>query len=219
MKNRLLVSLLNRLGLVLFAFDPKDAADKKILDDAIADAISGLQSKNADLLTEVKKLKKGREIDPQTVTDLETENEKLTADLAIAQKTAKDATKAAETATNALKSESTAVARLLIDSGLVSELTKHGVTNPVHLKAAQAMLRGGVTIAADGENRVAKIGDKVLADAVKEWAGSDEGKFFVTAATNSGGGAAGGGGKPNGADLMKMPPIERMNAARAAPTK
>ena len=50
-----------------------------------------------------------------------------------------------------------------------------------------------VVLTADGENRIAKVGDKPLAEFVKAWAVSDEGKAFVDAPGNSGGGAHGGG--------------------------
>ena len=47
-------------------------------------------------------------------------------------------------------------------------------------------------VVADGDTRKAMIGDKAVADAIKEWAGSDAGKKFVAAPNNSGGGATGG---------------------------
>lgn len=62
------------------------------------------------------------------------------------------------------------------------------------LKAAQAMLRSNVQIEIDGDNRVAKFGDKALSEAIKEWAASDEGKHFVSATVNGGGGGTGGTG-------------------------
>jgi len=82
----------------------------------------------------------------------------------------------------------------LVDNGLVSELTKAGVTNPYHLKAAQALLKSQVQLVQDGETKLAKVGDKNLPDFVKEWANGDEGKHFVAAKQNAGGGANGGQG-------------------------
>ncbi len=216
--NRLLHALLGRLGLMLNAFDPKDPADAKALQDAIDAAVAPLLSKNRELLDELKTARKGKTIDPADVEKLEAQIDKLTEERDTALKASKDATKAAETATKALTAESGFTQRLLIDNGLVSELTKNGVTNPAHLKAAQAMLRAGVTIKVDGENRIAQVGDKALADSVKEWAASDEGKNFVSAAGSSGGGAPGGGGAA-GADLMKLSPQARMDAGRAGVKK
>lgn len=167
--------------------------EKAALQAAIDEAVQGLKTKNDELILKNKKLAKGQEIDPQTVVDLENQLDAMKGELTTAQKAAKEAVKTAETATKALQAESGFTQKLLVDNGLVSELTKHGVTNPVHLKAAQAMLRSGVQIVADGENRTAKFGDKALADYVKEWATGDEGKHFVAAPNNSGGGAQGGG--------------------------
>ena len=54
----------------------------------------------------------------------------------------------------------------------------------------------------EGDNRIAKIGDKDLKSFVSEWVSSDEGKHYTEAPANSGGGAQGGGGK---ADSKTMP--------------
>lgn len=189
---------------------------KAALAKAVEDATAPLVEKNRELLGELKKARKSAEITPEQLADVEAERDKLQADLTAAQKAVKAATAAAEAATKQLADESGFTQKLLVDNGLVSELTKHGVTDPAYIKAAQALLRSGVQIVADGENRVAKVGDKALGDHVKEWAASDEGKRFVTAAANGGGGAGGGNGKPAAADIMKLPPTERMNAGRKA---
>lgn len=189
---------------------------KAALAKAIEDATAPLVEKNRELLGELKKARKSAEITPEQLAEVEAERDKLQADLTAANKAVKAATAAAEQATKALQDESGFTQRLLVDNGLVSELTKQGVTDPAYIKAAQALLRSGVQIVADGENRIAKVGDKALGDHVKEWAASDEGKRFVTAAANGGGGAGGGNGKPVAADVMKLPPTERMNAGRKA---
>lgn len=187
---------------------------KAALKAAIEEATAPLAEKNRELLGELKKARKSADITPEQLAEVEGERDKLQSELSAAQKQAKEATKAAESATKQLADESGFTARLLVDNGLVSELTKNGVTNPVHVKAAQAMLRASVQVAVDGENRIAKVGDKSLADHVKEWAAGDEGKHFVTAAANGGGGASGGSGKMASADVMKLSPVERMNAGR-----
>jgi len=190
--------------------------EKAALDAAIETATAPLIAKNRELLGELKEARKGRTIDPAQVEALESRIEALNADLAAANKTAKDATKAAETAAKALESEAGFSQRLLVDNGLLSALTAHGVSDPFYQKGAAALLRSQVQIVIDGDNRVAKIGDKPLDVAIKEWVGSDEGKRYAMAPGNSGGGAAGGAGGSQSADLMKLPPVERMNAARAA---
>ncbi len=74
-----------------------------------------------------------------------------------------------------------------IDLGLTSALTSAGV-KPEFMRAASTMLKGEAELSESG---VALRG-KPLADAIKEWAASDEGKAFV-ANGNAGGGAEGGG--------------------------
>lgn len=183
-------------------FDANDPEVKAAIQAAVDAATAPLVAKRDELLGEVKKLRKSAEISPDQLAAVEAERDKLQADLTAAQKQVKDATKAAETATKQLEAETGFTQKLLVDNGLVSELTKHGVTNPVHLKAAQALLRGNVQIAIDGENRVAKVGDKALADFVKEWASGDEGKHFVAAQQNTGGGAGGGSGGGKGQNTL-----------------
>lgn len=161
---------------------------------AVEEATKGLISKRDELLREVKELKKGRQINPEDVAALETEVETLKGQLSEAQKTVKKAQSDAESARKALEGAEGFTQRLLVDNGLSDALTKAGVTNPVHLKAVKSMLAGQVKIEADGDNRIAKVGDKALSDFVAEWAKGDEGKYFVAAPANSGGGANGSSG-------------------------
>jgi hypothetical protein len=183
--------------------------DKKIeitedeLNAKIEEAVSGLKTKNTELLGELKKARKAGEITPEQLAAVEAERDKALNDAAEAKKAATKAAKDLDTITKKLESESKFTQNLLVDNGLVAELTKAGVTNPHHLKAAQAMLRAGVQIETEGENRVAKSGGKNLADFVKEWAGSDEGKHFVSATNNSGGGAGGGKGGVAGKTMQR----------------
>jgi len=179
-------------------FDANDPETKAALKAAIDDAMSPILAKRDELLGEVKdlktKLRGATEIKPEDLTALETENDRLKADLGKAQKEAKDAAKIAETASKQLEGESAFTRKLLVENGLRAELAAAGVTNPVHQKAAIAMHAGGVEIVTNGDSRVAKVGDKALADFVKEWASGDEGKHFVAAQINGGGGAGGGNG-------------------------
>jgi len=161
---------------------------------AVDSATEGLARKNSELLGEVKKLKRGAEIDPAEVTALENQIDALKADLTKAQKEAKTFASKADEFGKALESESGFTRSLLIEQGLTAELVNAGVKNPAHLKAALAMLKGDAQVVQDGDKRVAKIGDKSLKDYVKAWAAGDDGKHFITADQNSGGGAFGGGG-------------------------
>jgi len=198
-------------------FDVNAPEVQEAIKAAVEEATNALVAKNRELLGEVKKLKRGPEIDQKVVDDLEAQIDKLQADLSEAQKQSKEAAKQLDTVNKQLESESGFTQKLLIDNGLLETLAKNGVTNPIHQKAAAAMLRGNLAIVADGDKRVVKAGEKLLDEYIKEWAGGDEGKHFVSAPLNSGAGAPGSNGKgsPN---LSKLSPVERITAARAAKT-
>lgn len=161
---------------------------------AVDEAVGGLKAKNSELLGKLKKAQQGQSIDPAELLAVETERDALKRELSKAQKEGKAAAQAIEDATKRAESAESAATRLLADNGLNEALAKAGVTNPALLKAAKALHASQVQIVAEGDNRVAKVGDKALADFITEWAGSDEGKNFVTAAEASGGGAQNSGG-------------------------
>lgn len=198
------------------SIDLESPEAKAAIKAAVEEATAALAAKNKELLGELKEARKGKTINPEDVEKLESRIEELTGQLSEAQKTAKKATTEAEKATKALADAEGFTQRLLVDNGLTDALTKAGVSNPVHLKAAKALLNGQVQIVADGDSKVAKVGDKALAEFIGEWAKGDEGKFFVAAPNNSGGGANGGSGgsgnKPT--DLKTVDPSDR--AARTA---
>lgn len=179
------------------AFDPNDADVKAAIEDAVQEATSGLVAKNKELLAKLKTAQRDSQIDPSEHAALQSELDATQAKLAEAVKAAKAANTEAEKFKKAYESESKLTHNLLVETGLTDALTKAGVTNPVHLRAAKAMLSGQVQLVAEaeGDNRIAKVGDKALADYVGEWAKGEEGKYFVAAQQNGGGGAPGGAGK------------------------
>jgi len=183
-------------------FDITDPETKAAFDAAIADAKTGLETKNSELLDEVKKIKldlrKHKDIDPADLENLESENERLRGDLTKAQKDAKEAIKTSESATKALEAESGVTHKLIVENGIIKALTDAGVNDPAYLEAAKAMHFGNVKVVADGDVRKAMYGEKELEAAIKEWAGSDVGKKFVSAPINSGGGGTGGKGGGDG---------------------
>ncbi len=69
---------------------------------------------------------------------------------------------------------------------------------PIYQKAVMAVFTGQAKV--DGDNVL--IGDKPVVEAIKEWAGTDEGKAFVLN-NNTGGGASGGAGSGSAADTYK----------------
>lgn len=182
-------------------FDPNDDETKAAIAEAVQKATEKLDAKNRELIAEKRRAGEGK-IDAAELERVEAERDKLATDFAAAQRELTKVTKAATDATKALEAEQAHTQRLLISDGLTQALTAAGVKDPMHLKAASALLRDEhkpvVTI--DGDKRVAMIGDKPLTDFVKAWAIGDEGKSFVAAPGNSGGGATGGksgGGEVN----------------------
>lgn len=202
-----------------YAFDPNDPADAKVLEDAVKAATDALAAKNKQLLGELKTAKKGQEIDPAAYAALEQERDTLTGQLDEANKSLKAAQKAVADTTKALEGEQGFTQRLLVDNGLMAALGEAGVKNPVHLKAAAALIRSSakVEVKVDGDARTAVVGDKSLGEFVKAWAASDDGKAFVTAPVNSGGNASGGGGGGGGGGAGNLggKPAERVDAIKA----
>jgi hypothetical protein len=196
-------------------FTPEQPAE---IDRLIDEATSGLKAKNDQLLAEKKKLQKDHAIDPAEVERLESALDTAKAELSRMTKEHKAAIKSAEVATKALEAEQSAVQKLVVDNGLTDALTKAGVTNPTHLKAAKALLGNDIKLEIEGDQRVAKMGSKPLLDAIKEWAAGDEGKHFVAAQANSGGGAAGGGGKGGAAPTMTRAQFDALDPVAKSQT-
>lgn len=165
---------------------------KDAIEAAVERATGPLLAKRDELLGEVKKLRKGQQIDPEELARVEQERDDARSALSEAQKVAKKATEAADKAAKAQADAEGSVAKLLVDNGLTDALAKAGVNNPALVKAAKAMFATQAQVADDNGSKVARIGDKALADAIAEWAGTDEGKHFVTAHDASGGGSQGG---------------------------
>lgn len=204
------------------AYDPKDPADRALVDAEIAEAleeqreehetaVEGLKTKNRELLAKLKKAREGG--DNAEVARLEAENERLESELADANKalakTTKEldkVTKERDTATTDLTTERTTARDLLVTTGLTAELTGVKVAEGL-LSGALNLLKGKVEVReVDGERQLF-VGDKPLGEFVKEWSQGDEGKSYVTFG-NGGGGS--GNNKPQGGPSDK--PFGQMNA-------
>jgi hypothetical protein len=173
---------------------------------AVAEAVDGLKTKNTELLGKLKKAQQGQQIDPADLAAVEQERDALKAQLAESTKAAKKLATEAEAAAKRADAAEGGMTKLLVENGLNEALAKAGVTNPVHQKAAKAMLATQVQIADDNGTKVPKVGEKALAEFITEWAGSDEGKHFVTAPDMSGGGAHNNGGAPVTGNKSSMSP-------------
>ena len=194
--------------------DVNDPEFKAALKAAIDEATAPLIAKRDELLGELKKARKNSEISPEDYQKLSDQVDELQGKLTEVTKTNKTLTADADKYKKMYESESANTAKNLIESSLTNALVDAKV-DPKFMKAVKALIGKDAKVEANGDERVAKIGDKALGDYIKEWASSEEAAHYIAAPANSGGGGAGGGvgGKP---DLSKLPPAERMTAARAA---
>lgn len=195
----------------------KDSQEfKDAVAEYLAEATDGLKAKNTELLGKIKKLQQGQQIDPADLQAVENERDELKGKLTEANKLLTKAQKAAEDATKRADGIDAAYSESIKDGALTEALTKAGVTNPVHLKAAKALLASALGVADEDGKRVVKAGDKALADFTTEWASSDEGKHFVTAPDTSGGGSHNGRPPTNPTQGGKLPDVaDRAGRAKA----
>lgn len=165
----------------------QDGLDELV--NQIAAANTSIQGLKSDL-TKAKAKARGSEIDPEVHAALQTQVDELTTKLA---KVEKDSKSTIDKLTAEGKTKDEALHKHLVEGSLTGALAKAGV-KPEFMDASMALLKSQATIKSENGTHTALIGDKPLADAVGEWAASDDGKHFVTAPTNGGGGAGGGGG-------------------------
>lgn len=162
------------------------------IEAATEKAVEAVKAKNAELVAEVRKLRKNSEIDPAELEKVEAERDQLKQQLTEATKAAKKAQSDLEAATKRATDIDSAYSNTLKDAALSQALAKAGVTDPVYIEAAKALLGNGVQVVdADGK-RVVKAGEVDLDKHITEWASSDAGKRFVSAPDTNGGGAGHG---------------------------
>jgi hypothetical protein len=133
---------------------------------------------------------------------------------------AKERASSEKALSEALSGERSAVARLVLDTGLTSELMKANV-KPSLIPAAKALIREKGILSIESEGDVRRAVATLKADGkesrmdlgayVAQFAASDEGKEFVQAAANSGSGSGGasdarearGAGEPSGKTMRE----------------
>ena len=156
---------------------------------AVEKATAPLVAKRDELLGEVRKLRKGAEIDPAELEKVEAERDELKGKLSDANKALGKVTKDLEAANKRAEDTDAAYSNSLKDAALTEALTKAGVPVAM-LGAVKAYHAGKLQVADDNGTRVIKAGEKALGDFITEWAASDEGKHFIAAPDTSGGGAS-----------------------------
>ena len=198
-------------GLMLFAVDLADPEVKQAIKDAVEAAVQPLADKRDELLNEVKNLRKGKQINPEDLEKIEQERDEWKSK---AEKATKDVTKLTgerDKAIADLKTESEITTSAHKERDLTEQLAALNVTNPHMLKAAKALLSSQAQVVLDGDKRVTKVGDKALADHLKEWAATEEGKSFISAPNNSGGSSQGSNGGQGGGKTIKQSDLDAMN--------
>lgn len=202
-------------------FLAEDSKGKKLLAELVEDheALTGLKTKNADLIASNKKLKKERDDGVTEITELKTELEekgKGAPDVqAEVEKATKKIMKELETEKTKNGELSTKIQKQIVESGLSDALIKANIAKN-HIPAVKALLKSENKIEIDETDNVAKIGDKDISTFVTEWAQGDMGKNYVAASQNNGGGANGskGGTTATNDDILKMSPKQRLTYGR-----
>lgn len=196
-------------------FDINDPETKAAIEDIKAEAIAAMDAKNKQLLTEVKKLKKNSEIDPDAHAALENQVEELTGKLTEAQKQIKNANTDTEKFKKLHESESAYTSKMLVESGIRSELTKAGVTDSDFAETLLSKFAISAKVETNGDDRVITVLGKTLVDSIAEWKATPAAAKFITAPANSGGGAQGGSQNPN-SKTMKRDAFEALGANEKA---
>lgn len=215
------------------AYDPNDPADKAILDKAVKDALAAqaeeheteierLNNKNKELIGKLKKARTG-EADTGEVERLENDLSEVQGKLRKAESDLRATNRALETTTeerNTARNEANS-ARTLADNEFKANrlTTEFGALNvgEAFREDLTRSMSGDVTVKEVNGKREAFVGDKSLADHLKEWA-ENKGKHYVLAPNNSGGNAGGNGNANGGAKkIHEMTETERRDAALADP--
>lgn len=176
--------------------------DTKTDDNAAAlakmqESIDRLETKNAQLIGENRRLKRAGEIKPEDLAAAEDRADKAEAALAEATKQVKTLTTERDKAVQAMEQERGAARSYALEAEITDAIAKGNVV-PALVPALKAMVaQQAKADLVDGKYAV-MIGDKPARDYIGAFLDSDDGKHFKAAASNGGGGAPGGGGASGG---------------------
>lgn len=191
------------------AYDPNDPADVAIVNGLVATAVAaentrlteeheaeieGLRNKNTELLGKLRKARSGEGGDSAEVERLENELADVQKQLRTAESALRTANRNLETVTGErdtaqgeLASEREISRNEFVTNRLTAELAAVNVGQHFLEDLTPSMARQVVVKDVNGE-RQAFVGDKSLSDYIKEWAGTDKAKHYITAPANGGGG-------------------------------
>ena len=165
-----------------------DTADFAAQLEEAAKTIAALNAQRDELIAEKRKTQANAEEARKAVEAAEEEKARLTNDAAALEKTlTKRFAKEIDDLRAQLTDRDSRLTSLLIDDGLNQAMNAHNIA-PQYRRAFTAMMKADAKI----EAGVAMIGDQPMADHIKAFVGSDEGKAFVSASMNSGANAVGG---------------------------
>ena len=178
------------------------------------ESIDRLETKNAELIGENRRLKRAGEIKPEDLAAAEDRADKAEAALAEATKQVKALTTERDKAVQALEQESGAARSYALEAEITDAIAKGNVV-PALVPALKAMVaQQAKADLVDGKYAV-MIGDKPARDYIGAFLDSDDGKHFKAAASNGGGGAPGGGGAGGGKSIS-TDQFKGMNAKERA---
>lgn len=226
------------------AYDPKDPADKKIVDDAVKAAVAkregelvaeheaeveGLVTKRDELLAKVRKMRaggggEGGGADDGEIERLDRELAQAKKDLRAAQTALRTATEVNEqltgerdTAMQERDAERETARTDFLNSQLTSGLSAAKV--PGHfIEDLIPSLSRKAEVKVEGGERKAFVDGKPLSDFFTAWS-EGPGKNYIAAPVNDGGGSppGGGGGAPGAKRISDMNDAERVAAFKANP--
>lgn len=192
--------------------DLNDPETKKEVEALVAEATKGLTNNRDEILGEKKALQQKLEsfsgVSPDEYKALknfkeEAERQKLV-DKGEYEKALADSNRSKDEALKRLETGLAQRDNYIKAMGLQKALIEANVKEAPLLEAATAMFAPKLQLLDDETGPVVKLDDKPINDYIKEWAGTDKGKFFVSAPVNQGGGTPPGAQIPgNGAGLRK----------------
>ena len=179
------------------------------------ESIDRLETKNAELIGENRRLKRAGEIKPEDLAAAEDRADKAEAALAEATKQVKTLTTERDKAMQALEQESGAARSYALEAEITDAIAKGNVV-PALVPALKAMVaQQAKADLVDGKYAV-MIGDKPARDYIGAFLESDDGKHFKAAASNGGGGAPGGGGAGTGGKVITRAQFDAMGHVERA---